>query len=175
MNAVRRRCHTTMPLSPVASRENLRKRGNSKPNAVVADNLRLVGEPGVSHRPLTLLEARDLALRQPPSVNRSDFRPSTLKKNRQFLKKYSDVNGRESVDESGLGVLLEALLIQQGHVLGLGEQTMYHGRQRLPRLRPRLAFAELEPHRARRHLVRPPPLSAPRQPGAPEERQDARV
>ena len=76
-----------MPLSPVASRENLRKRGNSKPNAVVADNLRLVGEPGVSHRPLTLLEARDLALRQPPSVNRSEFRPSTLKKNRQFLKR----------------------------------------------------------------------------------------
>ena len=113
-----------MPLSPIAAREKRRKRGRAKPNHVVASNVVLVAASGVSDRPLTLEEARDLARSRAPAADRSEFRPSTLKKNRQFLRKYVVVNARDDVDEAGLEALLQALFVQQSHTLGRGVRAM---------------------------------------------------
>ena len=112
-----------MPLSPLAAREKKNRRGRATPNAVVAGNLQLVADSGVADRPLSLEEARDLAAARPVAT-RSEFRPSTLKKNRQFLKKYVTVNARDDVDETGLESLLQALFVQQSHILGRGVRAM---------------------------------------------------
>ncbi len=112
-----------MPISPLAAREKRKKRGRASSNAVVAGNLQLVADSGVPDRPLTLEEARDLAVARPVAT-RSEFRPSTLKKNMQFLRKYVTVNAREDVDETGLESLLQALFVQQSHTLGRGVRAM---------------------------------------------------